>query len=122
MSYNLLLPVHAVTNGSMASSIISTVVEIKNQDNIGVQIQWTGVPVGTFSVQVSMNFFEDINGNIVNPGTWISLPLSPAIAAAGSADSAYVDLNQLSAPYVRVVYTRTSGTGTLNVMINGKGV
>lgn len=122
MAYNLLLPVHVITNGSMAGNITSAVVEIKNQDNIGIQMIWTGAPVGTFAVQVSMTFQEDSFGNVTNPGTWTSIPLTPAITAAGSGDNAYIDLNQLSAPYVRVVYTRTSGTGTLNAFIDGKGV
>lgn len=122
MSYNLLLPVTMVSSVSMATSITSSVLEIKEQDNVGIQMIWTGTPTGTFSVQVSINYQRDINGNVTNAGTWTSIPLSPAIAAAGSADNAYVDLNQLSAPYIRVVYTRSSGTGTLNVLGIGKGV
>lgn len=106
----------------MASSITSSAVEIRNQDNIGIQLNWTGTPVGTFAIQISSDHLEDMEGNVQVAGNWVSLPLSPAVAAAGSADSAYIDLNQLSAQYIRIVYTRTSGTGSLTGIVVGKGV
>lgn len=122
MAYNILKPVQLISAGDMSGSITSIACEIQLQDNIGVQLNWSGVPVGTFSIQVSNDHREDSKGNILNPGTWVSLPLSPSITATGSPDSAYVDLNQLSAMYMRVVFTRTSGSGTLNAFVSGKGV
>lgn len=122
MAYNLQSPIKIVTNGSMGGSITSAVQEIKEQDNIGLQLTWSGSPVGTFDVQVSIDHMQDAQGNVTNAGNWVSLPLSPTIAAAGSADSAIIDLNQQSPTYLRVVYTRVSGTGTLNVYVTGKGV
>jgi hypothetical protein len=122
MSYNLLVPFHIITNASMATSVTSSVVEIKLQDNIGIQLQWTGTPGGTFSVQVSMDYFLDINNNVVNAGTWTTIPLTPPVVASGSPGNAYIDMNQLSAPYIRVVYTAASGAGTLNGFIIAKGV
>ena|ERR1700677_2695464 len=122
MAYNVLYPVHIIVATSMTASITSAVVETRNQDNIGFQLNWTGAPVGTFTFQVSMDFFEDINGNIVNPGNWTTLPVTPAITAAGTPNTAYVDINQTSSPYMRVVYTFASGTGTLDGFANGKGI
>jgi hypothetical protein len=122
MSYNLLNPVHILQAVSMAASITSNPVEVKLQDNMGVQLHWTGAPVGVFGVQVSMDYREDAEGNVQNAGHWVSLPLSPSITASGSADDAYIDLTQLSAVYLRVTYTRTSGTGTVDAFVNAKGV
>lgn len=122
MSYNLLLPTTIFAAVSMATSQTSRVVEIKEQDNIGIQLHWTGSPVGTFDFQISSDHREDINGNVQVAGNWISLALSPAITATGSGDDAYVDLNQMSALYMRVVYTAVSGTGTLTGIAVGKGV
>lgn len=122
MSYNLLRPVTIYSSTAMATSATSTIVEIKNQDNVGVQLHWTGVPVGTFDVQISSDYSVDIEGNVQNSGHWVSLALNPAITAAGSADDAYVDLNQMSAQYVRVVYTAGSGTGVLSGIVVAKGV
>lgn len=122
MAYNLLLPVHIIVAGSMGGNITSSPVEVKNQDNIGLQFNWTGSPVGVFTIQISMDYKQDIEGNVMVTGNWVTIPVSPSIAAAGSADSAYVDINQTSAQYMRIVYTRTSGTGTLDAFIDGKGV
>lgn len=122
MAYNLLAPYKFVEAVSMGASITSSAQEVKLQDNVGLQLNWTGSPVGTFSVQVSMDHLQDNLGNILVAGNWVTLTLSAAIAAAGSADSAYIDLNQISAPYVRLVYTRTSGTGSLDAFIVAKGV
>jgi len=122
MAYNLLFPVHIFNAASMATSLTSPVVEIRNQDNVGIQLHWTGAPVGDFDFQISSDHAQDSQGNVTNAGNWVSLPLSPAISAAGSADDAYVDLNQMSAMYCRVVYTRTSGTGSLSGVIVAKGI
>lgn len=122
MAYQIQKSYQIITSGNMAASITSAAQEIQYQDNIGIQLNWSGAPVGTFSVQISMDHKEDIEGNIVTAGNWITLPLSPAITASGTPDTAYIDLNQQSAPYVRVVYTRTSGTGTLNAFVTGKAI
>lgn len=122
MSYNLLNPVHIIIAGDMSGNLTSPAVEVKLQDNIGIQMNWTGAPVGTFSFQISMDHKEDIEGNIVTAGNWITLPVQPAIVATGTPDVAYVDLNQQSAMYMRVVYSYISGSGTLNVFVDAKGI
>lgn len=122
MSYNLLRPIHLISAQSMTSTITSSAVEIRNQDNTGIQLHWTGTPTGNFSVQVSADHFEDAQGNIVVPGHWVTVPLNPPIAAVGSPDDAYIELNQTTAAYMRVVYTASSGTGTLDAFVTAKGV
>lgn len=122
MAYNLLKPVVLYTAQSMAASFTSPPVEIRLQDNLGFQLKWSGSPVGSFSVQISSTYSEDINGNVMDLGAWVSLPLSPAIAATGAPDDAYIDLNQMSAMYVRIVYTRTSGTGSFSCVAVGKAI
>jgi len=104
----------------MGASITSAVTSIQNVDNVGVQLDFTGAPVGTFAIQVSADYAQDQNGNVLDAGHWIALPVSAA--AAGAANDIYFDLNQLSAPWIRVVYTRTSGTGVLNVSVTAKEI
>lgn len=115
----------SITSGNMAlTSITSAITNVEFLDNIGVQLQWSGSPVGNFEIQVSLNYDQDINGNVINAGTWVPLTFptynNDIPTSAGS--PLYIDLNQLSAPWVRVVYTKTSGTGTLNTYICGKMV
>ena len=122
MAYNVAKPYNLVVNGNMASTITSAAFQCQEQDNVGIQLNWTGTPTGAFTFQVSMDYFQDYNGNITNAGNWITLTLNPAITASGSANIAYVDFNQLSAPYIRFVYTPSAGSGTLNAFVTAKGV
>ncbi len=108
--------------GDMSGNITSPATNIQFLDNVGLQLNFTGSPTGTFAVQVSADHIQDSQGNIQVAGNWVSLSLSPSPAATGSGNQIYIDLNQLSAPYVRVVYTFSSGTGTLNSFIVGKAV
>lgn len=122
MSYNRLSSVPIIVSGDMSASLSSSIIEVKLQDNIGIQLNWTGTPTGTFDVQVSDDYFRDFMGNVINAGNWITLTLSPAIIASGAADKAFIDINQTGASYMKVIYTRVSGTGTLNGFMSGKGV
>ena len=117
---NILRAWQAVTNGNMASTITSPVTNVQFLDNVGVQLNFTGTPVGTFAVQCSADYAQDSQGVVINAGNWISLPLTPTPTAAGSADQIYLDLNQLSGPWMRVVYTAGSGSGTLNMYVTAK--
>lgn len=118
---NNLLKFQTVTNGSMAAaSITSAVTNIQFMDNIGIQFNFTGTPTGTFQVQVSADYAQDEFGNVTNAGNWIPIVLNPAPVASGAAAQIYIDINQLSAPWIREVYTKTSGTGTLQAFITGK--
>jgi hypothetical protein len=132
MAYNLLFPVTIFNTVSMTTNQTSLVImnsgntpsalNIFNQDNIGIQLDWTGSPVGTFAIQISSNRKQDDFGNVTFPGTFVTLPLSPAIVATGTPNTAYIDLNQESAHFLQIVYTATSGTGTLTGIVVGKGV
>jgi hypothetical protein len=110
------------TNGVMTgtSVLTSAVTSIQNLDNVGLQFSFTGTPTGTFSVEVSVDYSQDDKGNVTNVGHWVALALSPAPAASGAAASIYVDINQISAPWIRAKYTNISGSGTLNGFITAK--
>lgn len=98
--------------------LTSQVININFLDNLGVQLHFTGTPTGAFEVQVS----ADYDPNTHNSGHWVSIVLSPAPVAAGAPDDIYIDMNQLSAPWVRVVYTNASGTGALDGFATAKEV
>lgn len=112
-----------VTNGAMASNITSTVTSLAYLDNIGYQFNIIGTPTGSIAVQVSADYAQDEFGNVTNPGHWIALSINNSTSIAittGSPSPIYLDLNQLSAPWIRSVYTATGGTGTLNAFITAK--
>jgi hypothetical protein len=94
-----------VTSGTMSSTntIYSQIIPISKMDNVGVQLDWTGTPTGTITVQVSNN------GNIFH-----ALTFNPALAQpSGSAAGLCINLNQLSFRYIIIQYVNASGSGTL---------
>jgi hypothetical protein len=95
---------------SMGASVTGPSTNIMNTDRVGFQIVWTGSPTGDFTVEISND-----------ATTWTEMTLSTPVAAAGSADNAFIDCES-AAKYIRLVYTRTSGTGTLNVHITAKSI
>lgn len=113
------------------ASVTSTVSNIQMLDNIGLQLSWTSSPVGTFAVQVSADHAQDTEGNVTTAGQWTPITLTYLLSGAITQDTSiptsvgspiYLDLNQLSAPWIRIVYTRTSGSGTLSGYITAKMV
>lgn len=104
-------PIHAT---SMAASITSDAVLLEFEDNPDIQVVWTGTPTGTLAVQVSLD--------PTNLG-WQTVTFSPAPdQPTGSSGSDYFSINQTGAAYIRLVYTRVSGTGTLSAKIAAKSV
>lgn len=109
---NVIAPISIITAGDMSqATLTSSVTNLQYLDNVGIQFIFTGSPTGTFSVEVSND-----NSN------WTALSLSPTPAATGSAGNQYVDLNQLSAAWIRAKYTKSSGTGSLTALLTAKEI
>ncbi len=84
-------------------------------------VSWVGSsPVGAMSVQVSNDFSINVDGSVRNAGTWNTLPISPAATVSGSTGNGFIDIGATGAYAIRLVYTRTSGTGTMQAQINAK--
>lgn len=111
------------TNAAMGvGTITSLVTNVQYVDRVGIQLNFTGTPTGTFQIQVSADYAQDINGNVTNTGTWNSIVLSSTPVASGTSGSVYVDIIATSAPWIRTQYVGTSGSGTLNGFITTKTV
>ncbi len=115
----LTLPPYPVLNAiDMSSSINSVPTVISLEDNVGVQLVWSGAsPGGSIRLQVSMS----------KDGPWTTLQTMPGtdlvIIPAGTPDNAYIDVTQLSAPYIRVAYTTAGGSvGSLTATMTAKMV
>lgn len=119
---NLLRKVHIIENGDMSGDITSEAVHIGFLTNLGIQFVWTGTAVGSFEVQVSLDYEQDIKGNVTNTGTWIPLELIPAPVAVGSADDIFIDITQLGSPWIKLKYSASSGSGTLQGYVAGKQI
>lgn len=103
------------------ATVASSITNISYMDNLGIQVNiLTGTASGTFDVQVSADHVE-VNGNVTIAGNWVSLGNTyQATVTSGSPANIYFDLNQLSSPFIRLLWTKTSGTGTFNAFIVGK--
>jgi len=122
---NTLLSYKTVVAGDMSGNITSPVTNIQFLDNVGIQFNFSGSPVGYFQVQVSIDYAQDMLGNITNAGNWTPLfftQLSSSNIPTSSGSPIYLDLSELSAPWIRSVYTATSGSGTLNSFITAKEI
>ncbi len=111
-----------ISAGDMSGNLTSPAVNILFLDNVAVQLVWGGTPTGNFSIEVSLNHEEAPDGTVLAAGDWVAIDLSPSPAAIGSADSAFIDMTQLSARWIRVKYTFTSGTGSLNAFLTAKEI
>lgn len=97
----------------------SPTVNILNLDNVFLQFNVSGTPNGALSIQVSSDHDETAQGAVITPGNWIEVV---SIPLTGSAINIGEDLNQLGAPWLRVVYTNTSSSGIISAFVSGKGL
>lgn len=116
-----------LSNGDMSSNITSNVIEdLQSSDNFGIQLNFTGTPTGTFAVQCSGDYLPGTGGTVIRTGNWVTLPVKSSTGtsptAAGNADVHFININNSPAPFLRVVYTATSGTGTLDIWVSAKGL
>lgn len=95
---------------SMGASFNSTSIDIRHYTFAALQVSWSAAPEGTFKIQGS-----------VDNSTWVDIAdTSKAIVAA---DASYLwNLKDLAPPYIRIVWTRTSGTATCLIKFFLKGL
>lgn len=120
--------IQIVTNADMTTSKKSIGLEINQEFAWSIQAVWTGAPTGLFSIEVSDDLVPvapsatnpvgpDPAANVVNWSTYTG----STVTVAGTAGN-WMWISQLG-PYkwVRLSYTATSGTGTLNATFFAKG-
>ncbi len=108
-----------VSAGDMSASINSDSTYLDQVVLASIQAVWSGAPVGTIKVQLSNDVGADLNGN-GSVSNWTDVSGS-SVSTGGSANSYIWELPNIGARWVRLVYTRVSGTGTLNARRTIKG-
>lgn len=103
----------AAVSGAMSADITGPTTTIDIVDQICFQVAWTSSnAVGTISVQGS-----------VDGTTFYDLTFSTALAQPASNSSGYlINLALIPFTYIRLKYTRTSGTGNMTATMSVKGL
>lgn len=101
---------------SMGASFTSAPFSVEKYLRIGIEILATGTPTGDVTVQVSNDYNPNISGSTAN---WFDMPLA-LTPLAGAVQDYIIDIQVVSFPWMRINYTRVSGTGTANATITAK--
>jgi len=99
-----------ITDGDMSTaSITSASFTVQHTPIVCIELAWSGAtPVGTLQLQGSVS-----GVNWFNVGSTVAVSGNTGAAQVTDANAGYL--------FARVVYTRTSGTGTLQGYAEGKG-
>lgn len=115
-SYVQVINAQIITDASMAANVTSSVVDMTHKERAramfeySIQAIWSSgsSPVGTLKIQASIDgsTFVDISGTVVG--------------VTGNSGSVMWNVEGHSYKFLQLVYTRSSGSGTLNAYFNGK--
>lgn len=103
---------------SSTTAYTSPAVNILMLDNVFFQLNVTGTPTGSAVIQVSADHQQDALGNVTVAGNWVTI----TTLTINGANVFGEDLNQLGAPWLRVVYTNATSTGHISAFVSGKGL
>lgn len=104
-------PFAAISDGDMSGNITGTEISLRDVDDISAVYYWTGSsPLGEVKVYVQ---------NGLSP--WTPLGVDPVAAVSGSTGDNNIMITNVSFEKIRFDYVRTSGTGSLNVIMTAKG-
>ena len=121
----LLKPQQVMTDLVADQNRTSLVTNINMMSMVSYNVFWENGVTGGFTVEVCNDYVAPVGVQDypLNSGTWVPLALSTTVTAAGTADSALIDIVLTSACYIRLVFTDTSGgmgTGLINAWLAGK--
>lgn len=106
----------------LSGSDQTAAISLKFRRGYSISLSWTGTaPTGDFKLQASNDAFRGESADLENSGaTWIDITGSTQ-AAGGAAGTHVWNVSDAYYQAVRVVYDRTSGTGSCSVDFFGKG-
>lgn len=115
---NVIQAFKMIEDGDMSSNITSSVTNVENLDKAAILVEWTSSSInGVITVEARHQKKET-----AAQATWYELDFGAAITVTTDNSSHQIVLNELPFTDIRVVYTATSGTGTLNATITSKTV
>lgn len=125
MSRKHSLPPHdMLLEDDMSAAVTSPPTNVSQIDQCVIIASWTGSAVGSFTVEGAQVPSTQLRANSPLPAsiTWTALDFGAPIEAAGVDDEHQLVLTQIPFTHIRVVFTPTSGSGSLSARISGKTV
>lgn len=104
-----------IFNGNMGGNLDSGPIDISYFDLASFQAIWTGTPVGIMKIRISN---ADPNGGPPNDAQFSDY--TSTITPINNAGDFMFNIYPCAYNWAKLVYTRTSGSGTLNVRTNRK--
>lgn len=107
-------------NGDMTLTLTSKETSVKNLDNASIRLEWdiAGTPVGEVVIQA----LQEKDNTNVEEADWFDLDFGSTITIDNTQTDHQLILTQLPFDKIRLRYTPTSGSGTLNAKITAKQV
>jgi len=106
---------------SLAATVRSSAVTTVRYDTLGIAVRTTGTATGTWTIQYSNDFILGVDDPTLDT-KWDTYTLSSTIpAAAGSAQTFGVILDNYEFAWERVKFTSTGGTGSALIVTQLKG-
>lgn len=105
-----------VNQQSLGASFNGAAILVDQVYGFSMHMIYTGTPNGTLKIQCS----NDVTTNELLVTNWSDI--TGASAAITTAGNTFFNVDQVYFKWIRVTYTRTSGTGALDVNYFAKGV
>lgn len=126
MATQVAAPKYLINAAGMAATVTSPGFRISNLDNISIQVTTVNSDgVGAWTVQGSNVEVGSAKAPSTAAGDWVTLTqgITNPPNSASANESFLYELNQIGCTFIRLVWTRTSGTvaSTITAIISGKG-
>lgn len=110
-----------------ATSTASSATVLQGLSMVSYAVSWTGsTPTGTLALEISNDYSLEPNGSVNNSGTWNVVPINvngafaTSAAVSGNTGNGFIDVQAIGGYAVRLLYTRSGGSGTMTITVAGK--
>jgi len=115
-----------IVGTSTGATFQGTWLNVNGLDNLSFHCQWTGTTTGTLSLDgTNAETIQDPSTRQDSPSTRVTPATVATLAAgnpAGGASQVMFNVTNIPAKWVRLVFTRSAGTGALDCAFMGKGI
>lgn len=119
------LPPHnMLLDADMSGSLLSAPTNVSQIDQAIIFLNWSGGAEGEFTVEGAQVKSTELRADSPLPASivWNTLSFGSTVLAEIGNDNHELVFTQLPFTHIRIRYTPSAGTGTLNATISGKSL